>query len=101
MKCACFAVKSFKYQEKLNVKLAELGFYITKLAKVTKFNLKYLYKATYQGQILEWKQKYAESQNRGHSYISNPFKHILWDLRSRKDKAKKEVTLPSRDNFEE
>ena len=48
-----FIIKSFWYQEKLSVKLAELEFYITKLAKATGFDLRYLYKATYQGQILK------------------------------------------------
>jgi len=71
-----FIVKSFRYQEKPNAKSAKLGFYITKLAEVTGFDPKRLYKATYQGQILEWKQKYAESQNKDRSYIPNPFKHI-------------------------
>jgi len=60
-----------------------------------------LHEATYQGQILEWEQEYAESQNKGRSYILNPFKHLSWDLRSRKDKGKEEAHSPSRDDFEE
>ncbi len=44
---------------------------------------------------------YIEAQNKGRSYIPNPFKHIPWDLRSQKDKNKDEVNSPSGDDFEE
>ncbi len=80
---------------------AELGFYITKLAEATGFDSRRSHEATYQKQILEWKQKYAESQNKGHSYISNPFKHISWDFRSRKDKNKAKANSLLGDDFKE
>ena len=69
-----FIVKSFKYTRRPSTRSAELGFYITKLVKITGFDSKRSHEATYQGQILEWKQEYAESQNKGRSYIPNPFK---------------------------
>ena len=46
-------------------------------------------------------QEYVELQNKGRSYIPNPFKHIPWDLRSRKDKNKEEANSPPGDDFEE
>ncbi len=73
---AKFIVKSFRYQGRSSAKLAELGFYITKLTKAIRFSSRCLHKATYQEQILEWEQKYIKSQNKGRSYILNPFKHI-------------------------
>ena len=79
---------------------AELGFYITKLAEATGFSPRWLHESTYQTQILEWEQEYAESQNKDHSYIPNPFKHIPWDLKSQKDKNKEEANSPPEDNFE-
>ena len=36
-----------------SVRLAELGFYITKLVEAIRFDLKRLHEATYQRQILE------------------------------------------------
>ncbi len=72
-----FIIKSFKYTGRLSVRLAELGFYITKLTKATGFDPRHLHEVTYQGQILEWEQEYTKSQNKGRSYISNLFKHIL------------------------
>jgi len=72
-----------------------------RLAEATGFSPRRLHEATYQGQILEWEQEYAESQNKGRTYISNPFKYILWDLRSRKDKGKEEAYSPPGDDFEE
>ena len=44
---AWFIVKSFRYQEKLSAKSAELKFYITKLAEAIRFDPKHLYEATY------------------------------------------------------
>ena len=63
------------------------------------FDLRHLHEATYQGQILEWEQEYAETQNKGRLYISNPFKHISWDLRSQKNKGKEEANSPSGNDF--
>ncbi len=60
-----------------------------------------MHELTYQVNILEWEQEYVEAQNKGRSYIPNPFKHIPWDLRSRKDKNKKEANSPPGDDFEE
>ncbi len=40
------------------------------------FDLRHLHEATYQGQILKWEEEYAETQNKGCSYIPNLFKHI-------------------------
>ncbi len=60
-----------------------------------------MHESTYQTQILNWEQEYVESQNKGRSYILNPFKHILWDLRSRKDKNKEEANSLPGDDFEE
>ncbi len=37
-----------------SIRLAELEFYITKLAKAIGFDPKRLYEATYQAHILEW-----------------------------------------------
>ena len=71
---ARFIVKSFRYIGRPSGRSVKLGFYITKLAEATGFDLRRLHEATYQGQILEWKQEYAESQNKGRSYIPNPFK---------------------------
>ena len=68
---------------------------------MTGFSPRRLHELTYQTQILEWKQEYAESQNKGRSYILNPFKHIPWDLKSQKDKNKEEANSPLRDDFEE
>jgi len=67
---------------------------------VTGFSFRRLHESTYQAQILEWEQEYAESQNKGCSYIPNPFKHILWDLRSRKDKNKEEANSSLGEDFE-
>ena len=78
----------------------KLGFYITKLAEATGFDPRRLHETTYQGQILEWEQKYAESQDKGYSYILNLFKHIPWNLRSQKDKNKEEANSPLEDDFE-
>ncbi len=50
---AQFIVKSFRYTERPSIRLAELGFYITKLAKATGFSLRQLHESTYQIQILE------------------------------------------------
>jgi len=60
-----------------------------------------LYEAIYQGQILEWEQEYAESQNKGYSYILNLFKHISWDLKSQKNKSKEKANFLSEDDFQE
>src|SRR6266542_1932515 len=98
---ARFIVKSFRYTGRPSGRSAELGFYITKLAEAIGFSSKRLHELTYQTQILEWEQEYAESQNKGHSYIPNPFKHILWNLRSRKDKDKEKAHSPLGDDFEE
>ena len=69
--------------------------------ETTGFDLRCLHKATYQAQILEWEQEYAKTQNKGRSYISNPFKHISWDLRSWKDKNREEANSLPEDDFEE
>ncbi len=98
---AWFIVKSFRYTGKLSGRSAELGFYITRLAEATGFSPRWLHESTYQTQILNWEQEYVESQNKGRSYILNPFKHILWDLRSRKDKNKEEANSLPGDDFEE
>ncbi len=58
-----------------------------------------MYESTYQTQILDWKQEYVKSQNKGCSYIPNPFKHILWDLKSQKDKNKEEANSSLGDDF--
>ncbi len=68
---------------------------------MTGFSPRRLHESTYQGQILEWEQEYAKSQNKDRSYIPNPFKHILWDLKSQKDKNKEEANFLSGDNFKE
>ncbi len=60
-----------------------------------------MHEPTYQVNILEWEQEYVEAQNKGRYYIPNPFKHILWDLRSQKDKNKEEANSPPGDDFEE
>ena len=60
-----------------------------------------MHESTYQTQILDWEQEYVESQNKGHSYIPNPFKHISWDLRSQKDKNKEEANSSSGNSFKE
>ncbi len=91
----------FKYTGRPSTRSAELGFYITKLAEATGFSPRRLHELTYQAKIFEWEQEYVETQNKGHSYIPNPFKHILWDLRSRKEKKKEEVNSPPGDDFEE
>ncbi len=59
-----------------------------------------MHEVTYQAQILEWEQEYAESQNKGCSYIPNPFKHIPWDLKNWKDKGKEEAHSLPGDDFE-
>src|SRR6266498_2997204 len=97
---ALFVVKSFKYTGRPRIRSVELGFYIMKLAKAIGFSPRRLHELTYQTQILEWEQEYAESQNKGHSYIPNPFKHIPWDLRSQKEKKKEELNSPPGDDFE-
>jgi len=91
----------FRYTGRPSTKSAELGFYITKLAEAIGFNPRRLHEPTYQANILEWEQKYADSQNKGRSYIPNPFKHILWDLRNWKDKNKEEAHSSPEDDFEE
>ena len=96
-----FIVKSFRYTGRPSGRSAELGFYITKLAKAIGFSPKRLHELTYQTQILEWEQEYAESQNKGRFYISNSFKHIPWDLRSQKDKNKEKANLSPGEDFEE
>ncbi len=48
-----FIIKSFRYSGRSSIRLAELGFYIIKLAEVIEFSPRRLYEATYQGQILE------------------------------------------------
>ena len=99
---AWFIIKSFRYISRPSIRSAELRFYITKLAEVTGFDPRCLHEITYQGQILKWEEEYAESQNKGYSYILNSFKYISWDLRSsRKDKGKEEVNSLSGDDFEE
>ena len=98
---ARFIVKSFRYSGRSSTRSAELGYYITKLAEAIGFSPRRLHETTYQEQILEWEQEYAESQNKGRSYILNPFKHLSWDLRSRKDKGKEEAYSSPGDDFEE
>ena len=49
-----FVVKSFRYIGRLNIRLAKLEFYITKLAEAIRFDPRRLHEVTYQGQILEW-----------------------------------------------
>ncbi len=87
--------------DRSSVRSAELRFYITKLAETTRFDSRYLHEAIYQGQILEWEQEYTKTQKKGHSYIPNPFKHIPWNLRSRKDKGKEEANSSPEDDFQE
>ncbi len=48
-----FIVKSFRYIGRSSVRSVKLGFYITKLAEVTRFDPRRLHEVTYQGQILE------------------------------------------------
>ena len=60
-----------------------------------------MHESTYQAKILKWEQEYVESQNKGRSYIPNPFKHIPWDLRNRKEKNKEEANSLPGDDFEE
>ena len=42
-----------------------------------------------------------KNQNRSRSYISNSFKYILQNLKSRKDKGKAETISSPKDDFEE